>query len=367
MRMPFRRCLIRAGGIALLSLLARPLLAQDLSIWDPAAPETQAANIKDLFILVLAVTGAIFVLVAGMLLYCVIRFRQRPDSPTTEPPQIYGSRPIEMAWTVAPVLIVFVLFLVVIRTVGEVRQENPPEGARQVVVVGHQWWWEYRYPNPAFPGADEPEFIVTANEMHVPAGEPIYLRLESVDVVHSFWVPRLGGKTDVIPNRTNRMWFNVPRFPETTYLGGCAEYCGSQHANMLIRLVTQSPDEFLYWLRDQKKDAVVPRENTLAQQGQQLFLRTSCVNCHTIRGTTAQGKFGPDLTHLMSRETIGSCMVPLDPAKVPPGIARTFLDPDPLTAWLIDPQTVKPGCLMPNMQLTRPDVDRIVAYLKTLK
>jgi len=210
-------------------------------------------------------------------------------------------------------------------------------------VIGHQWWWEIRYPEYG---------IVTANELHVPASEngeenPTYLKLESADVAHSFWVPQLAGKTDVIPNRENRMWIE-PTKPGT-YLGNCAEYCGTQHARMLIRVIVHAPGEFDQWVAAQQRDAV---GDVQVKAGHDLFFSTSCVNCHTIKGTEAHGKFGPDLTHLMSRETLGS------------GAALNA--PDTLRKWVRNPQRLKEGCYMPDMQITDEEVDQIVRYLRTL-
>jgi len=210
-------------------------------------------------------------------------------------------------------------------------------------VVGHQWWWEYRYPDLG---------IVTSNELHVPLNtkerpKVTSLNLESADVAHSFWIPQLAGKTDVIPNRVNHMWID-PREPGV-YLGNCAEYCGTQHANMLVRVVVDSPEDFEKWAAQQKEDAAHPA----AQPGRELFQSLSCVNCHTVKGTPAQGRFGPDLTHIMSRQTIASGMIPNNV--------------DNLLRWVKDPQEVKPGNLMPNMQLTETENNLIVAYLSTLK
>lgn len=325
------------------ALLALPMAATDnLSVFDPAS--SPAYSIRNLFVLVLAILGVIFLLVEGLLLYCVFRFRSPSGTAASEPPQIYGSRPIEVAWTVAPVLIVFVLFLVVIRSVADVRQIDPPRGALRVTVVGHQWWWEFRYPELG---------IITANELHVPVSDlerpqPVYLELESVDVIHSFWVPRLAGKTDVIPGRTNRMWFQ-PLQPGI-YHGQCAEYCGAQHANMMIRVIADPPEGFQQWLDNQRRST---EDNPAGKKGKTVFLARGCVNCHTIRGTPAQGTVGPDLTHLMSRQTLAAGVVPNDH--------------EHLLAWVADPQQIKPACRMPSMHLSGPDVDRIVAYLETLR
>jgi len=323
----------------------QPALGKIDSVTNIFRPLSQPAQeIKETSFLVLVVCAVIFVVVAGLLAYALIRFRHRAGDEASEPPQVYGSNQIELAWTVLPILIVFVLILVTSRTIADIQNRKSPPGAIQATVVGHQWWWEIRYPELG---------IVTANELHVPAStgdkrQPTFLKLQSVDVAHSFWVPQLAGKTDLIPNRENLMWIE-PTTPGR-YLGNCAEYCGTQHARMLIRVVVHSPDDFDRWVREQQMSASVAAN---ADEGRKAFFANSCVNCHTLRGTSAQGKFGPDLTHLMSRETLGAGAIPNTP--------------DNLRLWVRDPQKFKVGCLMPNMQLTDKEVDQITAYLQTLK
>jgi cytochrome c oxidase subunit II len=219
-----------------------------------------------------------------------------------------------------------------------------PANALKVTVVGHQWWWEIRYPNLG---------IVTANEVHVPlstAAKPATtsLKLESADVAHSFWVPQLAGKTDVIPGITNTMWID-PR-QEGIFLGNCAEYCGTQHANMLLRVIVEPPADFEKWTAAQKLDAA---SDPRMESARATFLSMSCVNCHAVSGTTATGTFGPDLSHLMSRATLGSGVIPNTPGN--------------LRSWVKDPQAIKRGNLMPNMQLNSRELDEIVLYLSSLK
>jgi cytochrome c oxidase subunit II len=324
--------------------------AQDLSIFHPASPP--AESIRSLFILVLAVTAAIFLLVEGVLLYSIVRSR-RASPEGKEPPQVYGSMPIEIAWTAAPALICFLLALILTRTEFEVRvnPDTPPPGSKPlyVTVIGHQWWWEYVYDQ--YDGEDLG--IITANELHVPAGEdgvprPVYLTLQSADVSHSFWVPRLAGKTDLIPGRTNHMWFQTSQ--QGLFLGQCAEYCGTQHAHMLLRVNVDSPAAFQNWLDNQKKPAM---DDAAARAGRDVFLSQSCVNCHRVRGTSARGTYAPDLTHLMSRQTLAAGMVPNTQ--------------DQLRKWVTDPQQTKSGCLMPAFGLSGQQVDLLVSYLMTLK
>lgn len=328
---------------------ARP--QESLSIFDPASPPAQ--SIVNLSVLVLAITGFIFLVVEGVLVYAIVRFRQGNTVPTAEPPQVYGSKPIEIAWTAAPALVVFVLVLVTTRTLWEVNvtppSPRPGDHALFVTVVGRQWWWEYNY--ETYDGRTLG--FTTANELHIPVGEggvqrPVYLTLKSADVAHSFWVPRLGGKVDLIPGKTNSLWFQTDQ--PGLYLGQCAEYCGMQHANMLIRVVAEPAAEFDRWLESQARPAV---DEPASRDGRAAFLAQSCVNCHRVRGTAAAGGYAPDLTHLMSRRTLASGMVPNTREN--------------LRQWVADPQKVKPGCLMPAFGLSPTDLDRIVGYLLTLR
>ena len=312
------------------------------NIFKPLSTPAQA--IHEVSLLVLAICAGIFLVVAGLLTYTLLRFRQQPGDEKHEPPQVYGSNQLEFAWTVIPIVTVFVLFLATARTIYDVQGAAPPADALNVTVVGHQWWWEIRYPGLG---------IITANELHVPVSEsgkarPTFLKLESADVVHSFWVPQLAGKTDVIPNRENHMWIE-PTQPGT-YVGNCAEYCGMQHAHMRLRVIVHPAGEFEKWAAAQREP---PVDDPQTRAGRDIFFATACINCHSIGETKARGTFGPDLTHLMSRETLGAGTVPNTAEK--------------LQAWVRDPQTIKEGCNMPNMQLTENELNQIVAYLLTLK
>ncbi len=315
------------------------------SILAPAS--TPAHEIYQLSLFVLLITGAIFVVVAGLLAFVVIKFRARDTDAQQEPAQIYGSTQVELAWTVIPVLTVIVLFLTTARIIFAIQDAPEPQSALDVTVIGHQFWWEFRYPKLG---------IVTANELHVPvstpsAPEPTYLRLLSADVDHSFWVPQLGGKTDLIPNHPNTMWID----PQSTglYLGQCAQFCGIEHAKMLLRVYVDSPDQFAAWVKQQQQPGAQPdSQNATVSAGRHVFETEACVNCHTISGTAAKGVFGPDLTHLMSRATIAA------------GAAANT--PDNLRLWIEDPNKFKPGALMPAMQLSDQETNEVVAYLATL-
>jgi cytochrome c oxidase subunit 2 len=245
---------------------------------------------------------------------------------------------------VIPVLIVLVLFVATARVIHAIQDAPKPAGAVDVTVIGHQFWWELRYPELG---------IVTANELHVPVSDPAhptptFLKLLSADTDHSFWVPRLAGKTDLIPNRVNYMW--IDPHDVGVYVGQCAQYCGIQHAKMLLRVYVDSRDQFDKWVRDEKQ-SVVTDEAT--EEGRRIFETTACINCHSISGTVANGRLGPDLTHLMSRDTIASGAAPNTPEN--------------LKAWIRDPDSVKPGSLMPGMKLNEHDLDMLTAYLQTLR
>ena len=315
------------------------------SIFAPAA--TPAHWIVGLSTLVLSVTLAIFLFVAGLLVYVLIRYRDRPSGSEREPAQIYGSDQIELSWTVIPILIVVMLFLATTRVILDTQAAPKPSGALDVTVIGHQFWWEYRYPKLG---------VVTANELHVPVSNPVkptatYLSLSSADTDHSFWVPRLAGKTDLIPNRLNTMWID-PQEPGL-YLGQCAQYCGTQHAKMLLRVYAESPEDFAAWIKQQQKPAEQDLSgNAAAAEGRAVFMHSACINCHAIAGTVATGRFGPDLTHLASRDTIASGPVQNTPEN--------------LRQWIADPNSMKPGALMPSMHLNDHDLEVITAYLTTL-
>lgn len=358
------------------------------SIFSPHS--TPAHELKHLSIFVLVVTGLIFVGVSSLLVYAIVRFRARPGD-TTEPPQVFGSVQIELSWTIIPILIIVVLFLTTARVLFDVQDAPKPANALDVTVVGHQFWWEFRYPQYN---------VVTANELHVPmstrqAPRPTFMKLTSADVIHSFWVPALAGKTDLLPNRVNEMWID-PQNPGV-FVGQCAQFCGTEHAKMLLRVYVDTPDEFNKWIANQQRtqpelnrnaqsaesepnpgnagvvqaavtrtppNSPVTRGNVAgvsgeepqeisARAGQFVFEHQSCISCHTVAGTVATGRYGPDLTHLMSRDTLAA------------GAAAN--NPKELLRWIGDPNQIKPGSLMPAMHLSDRENQQITAYLLTLK
>jgi len=312
------------------------------NIFAPAS--TPAKSIAHLSIFVLVITGIIFVVVFALLLYALIKFRARAQHDGREPAQVYGSTQIELAWTIIPILIVVVLFLATARVIHALQDASEPANAMEVTVIGHQYWWEFRYPKLG---------IVTANELHIPMSdvknpEPTFLDLLSADTDHSFWVPELAGKTDLVPNHPNRMWMDPHR--TGIFLGQCAQYCGVQHAKMLLRVSVDGPEEFAAWVRGQQQPAV---QDPKVAAGRRVFETTACVNCHTVKGTNADGRFGPDLTHLMSRSTIAA------------GAAENT--PENLRLWVQDPNAIKPSSLMPAMKLSDADLNAVVSYMETLR
>jgi cytochrome c oxidase subunit 2 len=351
-RLDWRKMVSRAAGI--LVLLAGLLLAAGLCVADTPADHpvpsifephsTPAESIRHLAHFVLSVTGLIFLVVFSLLSYAVVRFRRRPADAGREPAQVYGSTQIELAWTIIPILIVVVLFLATARVIHAIQDAARPAKTVEVTAIGHQFWWEFRYPALG---------IVTANELHVPVSDPsrptpTFLKLLSADTDHSFWVPQLAGKTDLIPNRVNETWLD----PQETglFLGQCAQYCGTQHAKMLLRVYVDSPKDFNDWVSAQRQPA---NEDEKEAAGRHVFETTACVNCHAVGGTNGTGRFGPDLTHLMSRRTIAAGAAENTPAN--------------LRLWIQDPDAIKTGSLMPSMKLSDADLDALVGYLETLR
>jgi cytochrome c oxidase subunit 2 len=210
-----------------------------------------------------------------------------------------------------------------------------------VEIVGHRWWWEVRYPDSG---------IVTANEVHLPLGQPVLLKTTSADVIHSVWIPRLQRKIDAIPGRTNELTLTATR--QGTFRGECAEYCGLQHARMAFVVVAQSNDDFQAWLTDQGEVPPPVPADPEVRRGQEVFFSSACVYCHTIAGTNATGKLGPDLTHIASRATLGANTIPN---------TRGYL-----LGWINDPQHIKPGVLMPATELTGPEAQALLDYLESL-
>jgi cytochrome c oxidase subunit 2 len=310
----------------------------------PAGPI--AREIDGLWDIVFWAAAAVFVLVEGLIVFACFKFRHRKGD-DSEPTQTHGNTPLELGWTIAPAVLLAVLAVPTVLTIFALAKDRPNQ--LTVEVTGQQWWWGYNY------GADEDK-VVTANELHIPTGRPIRLALHSNDIIHSFWIPRLGGKQDVVPGRVNHVTIQADDPGE--YLGTCTEYCGLSHANMRLRVVAQEPADFERWLDDQRQDAVRPR-SAMARRGERIFQQKQCVTCHVLRfeGSRAEGIIGPDLTHFASRETFAGSI-----------FERTE---ENLRAWLRDAPAAKPGSKMPSgireMGLTEDDIDALVVYLQGLR
>ena len=295
--------------------------------------------ISELFAPLTWLAIVIFIIVQGLLVYSVFRFRVRDDDDSI-PPQIHGNTRLEIAWTLAPSIVVVVMLILTYQAMVQI-EAAPPEDALRVRVVGHQWWWQIEYPDLD---------VVTANEIHIPIDRPVVFELESNDVIHSFWVPRLMGKRDLMPGSTNTIWFTPSE--EGLYAAQCAEYCGTAHAQMRFHVVVESESAFNKWLDKQREPAAEMSGD--AAEGAQLFVSRACVTCHTIRGTDSIGTIGPDLTHVASRAYIAGGIMENTSADV--------------AAWLSDPQGLKPGnkMILP-IELTSEDVRLLTAYIRALR
>jgi cytochrome c oxidase subunit II len=328
---------------ASLLALVLPLLASGCATYLPQTTLQPTSDFGDqidwLFRSILWWEIGIFILVEGALLFAVLRFRRSKSEST--PPQHHGHTGIEVAWTLAPALILVFIGVPTVATIFRT-QAAPPAGSLNVQVIGHQWWWEFRYPELG---------IITANEVHVPQGRPVHFEMSSADVIHSFWIPRLGGKRDVFPNRTTHLWMT----PDSTGMmpGQCVEFCGTSHANMRLLAVVDSPADFEAWTRSQK-DTVGPPTDTLAARGAALFQQPQklCTTCHTVAGVS-MGLVGPNLSHVGSRHMIAAGLL----ENTPENVAR----------WIQDPSKVKPGALMPTLGVSPDDAKALAAYLESRK
>jgi len=304
-------------------------------VFDTAS--SQAAVISNLFMVVLAICAVILLIVVGMVGFSLVRFRHRPGS--EEPTSYFGSRKLEIIWTVGPTLTVIWLLILTARAM---RRSDPPANREpDLIVIAHQWWWEVRYPKTG---------VVTANEIHIPVGTKWLLLLKSADVIHDFWVPSLARKMDVIPGYTNHIWLEAGA--RGKYAGTCAEYCGAQHAWMRFSVIVQSPTSFAAWLRGQETSAVPPATDS-AKDGLKIFQTMTCINCHSIQGVCVAASAAPDLTHLAGREMMGAGV-----------LSNSQVN---LFRWLKNPQTIKPACFMPNLKLADAQAGALASYLETLK
>jgi cytochrome c oxidase subunit 2 len=301
----------------------------------------QAGRISRLTWFMIALSAAIYIIVVGALALALMRNRRRNASAVELTAR--SLTPVVVAGIALPAIVLGAVFAVAETVLG---RSPDPRPAITVWVVGHQWWWEVRY---AF--ADSASRVVTANEIHIPVGRPVRLLVTSADVIHSFWVPRLQGKIDVIPGDTNEL--HLQARTAGTYRGACEEFCGMQHANMGIVVVAEDDNSFNRWIAREQTTAVAPTDSTLAA-GQRLVTTGTCAGCHTIRGTPAAGQVGPDLTHIGSRSTIAAVTLPNSLGN--------------LAGWIANAQAIKPGVVMPvTTQLTGAQLRAVAAYVASLR
>jgi cytochrome c oxidase subunit 2 len=319
------------------------------SVLDPAGPES--GHIAHLWWLMLTVCTAVFLLVMVVLLLSIFHRREEEndagarDVPGRFPPE--AERRMRRNVTIATAVTVVVLFALLIASVTTGRAISTPLADRPLTIeiVGHQWWWEIHYDDPV-----ESDSVLTANEIHIPVGRPVLIQGTSHDVIHSFWVPNLNGKKDLIPGHFTSLWIQADR--PGVYRGQCAEFCGFQHANMALLVIAEPADRFQAWLAQQRREAPPPSTPEQAR-GKQLVEILPCANCHTVRGTLASGKTAPDLTHFASRRTLAAGTLPNSRGN--------------LGGWIADPQTVKPGNHMPSVSIPSEELEAVLAYLETLQ
>src|SRR5438270_5417024 len=303
---------------------------------DPHSPQARA--IYDLGIVSTIVFIFIFLIVAGAIVYAIFRFRAREGEP--EPKQFAGSEKVEIIWTAIPFLSVVFLFVLTLR--GMNRADPPPAPSPDLVVTGHQFWWEAQYPATG---------AITANEIHIPTGKPLSVRLESKDVLHEFWVPELTRKMSNVPGQPNHIWLQADK--PGTYIGQCSEFCGTQHAWMRILVVAEEPSKFEEWQRAQLQPGLAATSDATAK-GLALFQTSTCINCHAIRGVAgADLRVAPDLTHVGSRKQLGASILENTPAN--------------MHRWIKNPQAIKPGALMPDFNFTDEQLNQLSEYLSTLR
>ena len=340
-RVPWRRSI--GVALLLLALFAAACTTDPQTTIDPKSDV--ADSVHSLYILIFILSAIVLVGVLGAVIVFSFMFRERPGR---EARQFHGNTRVEVLWTVIPVIIVVIItvptFFVIFDTA------DPPDGALEIEVTAHQWWFEFDYPEYG---------ITTANEIHLPVDRAASFALRSDDVIHSFWIPQLVGKVDVVPGHENELWF-TPNEPGL-YLGQCAEFCGLSHANMRFRVFVDTQQDFDAWVANERADRVEPATQALAA-GEQLFLGNACIGCHTIKGTAAAGLIGPNLTHLGGRSTIAA------------GIMDNTQDN--LVRWISDPDREKPGIdpkndsrFMPAFEeiLTQEQIASIAQYLRSLQ
>jgi cytochrome c oxidase subunit 2 len=312
------------------------VIASVLRTFEPESPFTR--SIFHLGMVSTVVFALIFLIVSAIVLYAITRPGWREGEP--DPHQLAGNTKLEMIWTAIPFFIVVGLTLGTAYTMKVADPAPPPNP--DIIVAGHQWWWDARYPKSG---------VVVANELHIPAGKPVAIRLDATDVLHEFWVPELARKITAVPGHSNYLWIQADK--PGTYVGFCSEFCGTQHAWMHFLVVATPEPQFAQWEQAQLRPATAPAAAGSALAGASLFQQMSCVNCHAVNGTNAKARVGPDLTHVASRLELGA------------GVASNT--PENLRRWLSNPQEVKPGVKMPNYNFTQEQLTQLVDYLRSLQ
>ena len=343
------RRLATIGGAALLTLLVSACGGEDLPQNTLAPASERARNIDNLFMLTIWIAAVIFVLVQGAIIYTAIKFRRKKGEPERPVKQIHGNTKLEIAWTIAPALILAGLAVPTVQTIFE--NADDPVDPVNITVTGHQWWFEYEYTDLG---------VVTANEMHIPVDRDIFLTLtaDDGDVIHSFWVPRLSGKRDLVPGHTNTLTISADE--PGLYLGQCAEFCGLSHANMRLRVFAHEPADFDAWVESQLVEVDVAATEDLRAEGWELFLSKGCSACHGINGTEAEGgglNPGPNLTHFAQRTTFAGALYDNNTEN--------------LRDWLRNPSEMKSmepdlNRGMPNLGLNEDEITALVAFLQGL-
>jgi cytochrome c oxidase subunit 2 len=336
----------------------------------------------DIFWLILAGGVVVFILVEGLLIYSVIKYRRKKNS--ILPNQVHGNHKLEIIWTIIPAVIVLVFSILSINTLifaADIPKDSEGnyENHKSLHAIGHQWWFEFRYPNPN----DESQQVVLANEVYIPVGIPVKIELEAVDVIHSFWVPKLAGKVDMVPKpkdlngykNNNYMWFEASE--SGVYFGQCAEFCGLSHANMKFKVIAVNPSEYDSWLMSQMEPAV-KWNDPLVKEGSEIFKSAGCSGCHSLKPVAkvgSKGRLGPNLTHLASRTHLAAGMLNNTTGVNTTVVNDAYLQKN-LRAWITDPASIKPGNIMsaqaaiynnPDKELTEAQISALVAYLTTLK
>ena len=305
---------------------------------NPASRE--ADKIHSVFNYFWVAAGGMLLLVIFLIVYICIKYRRKKDD-TGEPVQTSHNNKLEAAMIGGPVLLLAFFFYQTLTTMNAVSPSIPKNRQPDVVITGHQWWWEVDYPNA---------HVVTSNEVHLPVGKRLLMQMRSADVIHDWWVPELGNKMDLVPNHPNYLWLNINK--PGKYIGACSEFCGAQHAWMRINVVAQDENDFNKWLAANAKAAVAPMDS-LAVKGAELFQSKTCATCHRIQGTGATSNVGPDLTHMASRHTLLTGLMENNEAN--------------LFKWISHPQDIKPGAHMPDFNMNKDSVKAIVHYLEELK